>query len=123
MQKSFPRRNRDQIDNMDSTLAKFPNIGLRVCKELYDRSLSNLEKNSSTRWRQSEKNKAAYHQAARIGNVSLIELILRKSMDKSPKGDLFLLQHDNNMKENALKKFLKLAQILSFQKLPIWPTI
>ena len=76
---------------MDSTLAKFPNIGLRVCKELYDRSLSNLEKNSSTRWRQSEKNKAAYHQAARIGNVSLIELILRKSMDKSPKGDLFLL--------------------------------
>ena len=91
MQKSFPRRNRDQINNMDSTLAKFPNIGLRVCKELYDRSLSNLEKNSSTRWRQSEKSKAAYHQAARIGNVSLIELILRKSMDKSPKGDLFLL--------------------------------
>ena len=39
------------------------------------------------------------------------------------KGDLFLVQHDNNMKENALKKFLKLAQILSFQKLPIWPTI
>ena len=76
---------------MDSTLAKFPNIGLRVCKELYDRSLSNLEKNSSTRWRQSEKSKAAYHQAARIGNVPLIELILRKSMDKSPKGDLFLL--------------------------------
>ena len=43
----------------------------------------------STRWRQSEKSKAAYHQAARIGNTSLIELILRKSMDKSPKGDLF----------------------------------
>ena len=91
MQKSFPRRNRDQINNMDSTLAKFPNIGLRVCKELYDRSLSNLEKNSSTRWGQSEKSKAAYHLAAKIGNTSLIELILRKSMDKSPKGDLFLL--------------------------------
>ena len=45
----------------------------------------------SNRWRPSEKSKAAYHQAARIGNTSLIELILRKSMDKSPKGDLFLL--------------------------------
>ena len=58
MQKSFPRRNRDQIDNMDSTLAKFPNIGLRVCKELYDRSLSNLEKNSSTQYDEPDLNKS-----------------------------------------------------------------
>ena len=70
---------------MESTLSKFPNLGLRICEELLKRSLSQIQE-SSVEF-QNTRSTVAFQNAAKIGNLPLIKLFTKNFKDKNPKDE------------------------------------